>query len=334
MPLSTSDFASNAQEQLLRVAEHIGSPGSQRRLVAAAVYYHKSKRRTVEEVCARTGLNRIQVLKVGSVLDGIVFDQTEVGGKIAYAKRREYQKHWKQIIGLADSRAMREALPTKRVRAKSIADEIRLTPSRCTIVFFAAHPPSTGTLDLGEEARAISTKLRAAKFRDTISLVQAWAARPDDLLQYLNEHDATVVHFSGHGTGMPGLVMQDETGQPKLVDGNALRALFKAVKGNVRLVVLNACRSTAQAMAIAKEIDCVIGMRVPVGDEAARIFAAALYRAIGFGKSIQEAFDQGRAAVMLEGIPEQNAPILICRKGISASAIALTSLGGTVHKTH
>lgn len=208
-------------------------------------------------------------------------------------------------------------------KCKPTNEEAELRPELCKIVFFASNPPSTTRLDLAEEIRDITQKIRAAKYRETIDLVTAWATRPDDLLQYLNEHDATIVHFSGHGSGTPGLMMQNDAGQPTLVEADALEALFKTQRGNVRLVVLNACDSIAQAKAIAKEIDFVVGMRSSIGDEAARIFAASLYRAIGFGRSIQDAFDEGKAALMLNGIREEVTPVLIVRRGVSASSIKL-----------
>ena len=44
------------------------------------------------------------------------------------------------------------------------------------------------------------------------------------------------------------------------------------------MVVLNACHSHEQAKAIVQEIDFVVGMADSIGDEAARVFAAAFYR--------------------------------------------------------
>lgn len=195
---------------------------------------------------------------------------------------------------------------------------------RCQILFFAANPTATSRLSLGEEVRAITEKIRGAKFRDTIELTTAWATRPDDLLQYLNEHEPTIVHFSGHGGGPTGLVLQGDSGDAILVKARALRELFRNLKRKVRLVVLNACYSQVQAKAIAKDIDCVVGMRVSIGDEAARVFAASLYRAIGFGRSIKDAFDQGKIALRLHGIPEADTPILIFRKGVHPSRVYLT----------
>ena len=40
-------------------------------------------------------------------------------------------------------------------------------------------------------------------------------------------------------------------------------------------------------------------MNTTIGDEAAKLFAASFYRAIGFGRSIQDAFEQARVALML-----------------------------------
>jgi hypothetical protein len=52
-------------------------------------------------------------------------------------------------------------------------------------------------------------------------------------------------------------------------------------------------------------------------------FAAQFYSAIGFGRSVQEAFDQAIAALMLEGIPEDKVPELFTRAGVDASGVIL-----------
>ena len=48
-----------------------------------------------------------------------------------------------------------------------------------------------------------------------------------------------------------------------LVSSAALADLFKVLKDNIRVVVLNACYSEEQAQAIVEEIDFVVGMAVP-----------------------------------------------------------------------
>jgi hypothetical protein len=70
-------------------------------------------------------------------------------------------------------------------------------------------------------------------------------------------------------------------------------------------------------------VPCAIGMKKSIGDRAALVFAASFYRAIGFGRSAKEAFDQGVAALMLEDIPEEGTPELLTQDGVDASKIVL-----------
>jgi len=193
------------------------------------------------------------------------------------------------------------------------------------ILFLAANPSGTDPLALDQEAREIEAKIRASKHRDSLELITKWAVRPDDLLQYLNQHRPHVVHFSGHGSPSDEIILNDEHGQPKPVSKAALQKLFRVLKDNIRVVVLNACFSRPQARAIVGEIDCAIGMTKAIGDQAAITFAASFYRAIGFGRSVQEAFDQGVAALLLEGIPEEKTPKLLVRDGVDASQVVLVS---------
>jgi hypothetical protein len=99
--------------------------------------------------------------------------------------------------------------------------------------------------------------------------------------------------------------------------------LFRTLKDNIRVVFLNACYSCRLAEAIVENIDFVIGMSAGIEDQAARVFAARVYGAIGFGRSIQEAFDQGKAALLLEGIPEDDTPQLLTRTGADPSKARL-----------
>jgi len=194
---------------------------------------------------------------------------------------------------------------------------------KCQILFLAANPAGTRTLALDDECREIEQKIRAADHRDALNLVTKWAVRPDDLLQYLNQFKPHVVHFSGHGSPREEIVLLDKDRQPKPVGKAALKQLFSTLRDNIRLVVLNACFSRPQAEAITEVIDCAIGMKRAIGDKAAITFAASFYRAIGFGRTIQQAFDQGKAALMLEGIPEQDTPQLLVRSGVDPNSIFL-----------
>lgn len=192
-----------------------------------------------------------------------------------------------------------------------------------TILFLAANPGSSGRLALDEEARAIEAKLMASEHRDAIRFRSRWAVRADDLLHALNEDRPTVVHFSGHGAGVDGIVLHDDAGGDRLVSGSALRRLFSVMKDDIRIVVLSACYSSEQAQEIATVIDVVVGMGDSVADDAASVFAAAFYRALGFGRSVRNAFDQGIAAIALEGLDDTEVPELLVRAGVDPSKLVL-----------
>ena len=195
--------------------------------------------------------------------------------------------------------------------------------STCNVLFFAASPNGVTPLALDEECREIDQKIRAAEYREELQLITKWAVRPDDLLQYLNQYRPHIVHFSGHGSGSEEIILLDSKRRPKAVSKAALKQLFSALKDNIRVVVLNACFSRPQAEAIAEIIDCAIGMRKAISDEAAIAFAATFYRALGFGRSVKEAFDQGRTALMLDGLPEEETPELLVRAGVDPANIIL-----------
>jgi hypothetical protein len=195
--------------------------------------------------------------------------------------------------------------------------------STCNVLLFSANPDGVTPLALEEECREIDQKIRAADYREELQLITKWAVRPDDLLQYLNQYRPHVVHFSGHGSNTEEIILLDAKRQPKPVSKAALKQLFSTLKDNIRVVVLNACFSRPQAEAIAEVIDCAIGMRKAISDEAAIVFAATFYRALGFGRSIKEAFDQGRTALMLYGLPEEETPELLVRTGVDPANIFL-----------
>jgi hypothetical protein len=131
------------------------------------------------------------------------------------------------------------------------------------------------------------------------------------------------VHLSAHGHPTEEIVLLDNLGKPKPVSKEALVSLFRTLKDNIRVVVLNACFSRPQAEAITGEIDCAIGMMPEIGDNAAITFAASFYRAIGFERSIQEAFDQGITALLLDGIPEDKTPVLMSGKNTAPDKVFL-----------
>ncbi|WP_158773621.1 CHAT domain-containing protein [Cobetia sp. L2A1] len=196
-------------------------------------------------------------------------------------------------------------------------------PKKINVLFIASNPKDQTQLKLDEEIRAITRKIRESEYRDAIELKAIWATRPDDLLQAVNEHKPTVVHFSGHGSDQGELVFQDDSGSTKLVSLKSIVQFFKVMASGIELVVFNACYSHSQAEEVTNHVKAAIGMSDSVGDEAARVFAAQLYSAIGFGKNVHDAFEQAKVALLLAGIPEENIPELFVADGVETNSLIL-----------
>jgi hypothetical protein len=178
------------------------------------------------------------------------------------------------------------------------------------ILILSANPKDTTQLRLDEEVRNIQAALKRAKNREQFEIITSWAVRVEDLRRALLDHQPAIVHFSGHGSGTNGLVLENNLGQVQLVSSESLARLFKLFQNQIECVLLNACYSEVQADAIHQHIDCVIGMNRPIGDIAAIEFAVGFYDALGAGSSYDVCFEVGCASINLEGIPESETPIL------------------------
>lgn len=223
-----------------------------------------------------------------------------------------------------DLAVLAERVGDEPVTKKGVANGTqRLSTTQCKLLFLASNPEDQTQLDLDVEVREIEGKLREAEFRDKVHVISKLFVRPDDLLLYLNMYQPHIVHFSGHGNENEEILLLDKNRQSKPVSNSALCQMFGTLKDNIRVVILNACYSRPQAMAVSEVIDCVIGMKRAIGDEAAITFAGSFYRAIGFGRSVQEAFNQAKVSLMLEGINEEDTPVLHVRNGVDASNVFL-----------
>ena len=189
------------------------------------------------------------------------------------------------------------------------------------VLFFSANPRNKDHLDIRREIKEIKEKLQAGEYQDVLELIPCLAVRPGDLIQHLSDHKPHIVHFSGHGNKTNEIYLEDDDGNARPVPEAALEELFSVMKDNIQLVFLNACFAGTQAKVIARTVDAAIGMSVDIGDDAAIVFAAAFYRALGFAKSVQRAFDEARLELMLKGIPEENVPRLFTREGVEADGL-------------
>ena len=243
-------------------------------------------------------------------------------------RRRDQEKKGRQDQQLRHSRQVTRELERQsqlhsKLSSTPIVVQFADLPKKITVLFIASNPEDQTQLRLDEEIRAITQKIRESKYRDAVELKSIWATRPNDLLQALNEHKPTIVHFSGHGSDQGDLVLQDNFGNTKLVSLETIVEMFKVMASGIELVVFNACFSHAQAECVIQHVKAAVGMNNSVGDDAARIFAAQLYSAIGFGRSVPEAFAQAKIALKLENIQEDQIPELFVAEGVEDVELVL-----------
>ncbi len=179
------------------------------------------------------------------------------------------------------------------------------------ILLLSANPKNTTPLRVDEEMREIQEGLRRAKHRENFVIETAQAVRYRDIRRAILDHEPNIVHFSGHGAGEEGLIFEDETGQSKLVEAEALAGLFELFADSIECVVLNACYSEIQAKAIAQHIPYVVGMDKAIDNKVAIEFAVGFYDGLGAGKSVEFAYKLGCNSIEIAGIPEHLTPQLL-----------------------
>lgn len=181
----------------------------------------------------------------------------------------------------------------------------KLLPLRVGILFLGASPERHATLRVDREVQQIAAMVREAPLRDRIVLVSELAATADDVHRSLLARHPQVLHFSGHGSKTNAILVEEASGMPRSIPADSLFKLLDIFKDELRLVVLNACYSEAQAKDAAAIIDAVIGMSDAISDDAAMSFSRALYRALAHGEHLRRAFDLGCSQIQLDGFPSE-----------------------------
>lgn len=219
-----------------------------------------------------------------------------------------------------------------QTRLQSEIEKLKESKSKIVILFIASNPKCTyidkngletelQKLDLDKEAREIKEAITKSLNRDSIDFQTRWATRISDLLQAINETNPTIIHFSGHGSTNGELVFQDNYDKPKTVSNEAIAEMISASSDDIRMIVFNNCFSSIQAKMIVDRVEATIGMNTAIGDNSAIIFASQLYSAIGFGLSLDKAFAQAKAMLMLEDTKEEKTPELFIKEGFEAKDI-------------
>jgi hypothetical protein len=187
------------------------------------------------------------------------------------------------------------------------------------ILFLSANPWTTSRILVDEEEREIFEKLQEGPYRDSFELHKHSAIRSIDLQRLLMMYEPHIVHFSGHASKTQKIILGGTRGRGKEVDRQGLVEVFALYKNHVRLVLLNACFTRTQARSLSGVIDYTVGTGKGLGDKGGVAFAGAFYRALGFGKSVKEAFASAKAELGLTKMPRTTGIELFVRDGIRES---------------
>ena len=137
------------------------------------------------------------------------------------------------------------------------------------ILFLSSNPQDTEKLRLDREIHEIEKALRQSNNREQFIFIPKVAVQTDDLQREIRQSEASIIHFSGHGAGDRGLVLENNAGKQDPVNNGAIADLFKLFEDRVECVVLNACNSEAQAEEISQHINYVIYTKKRIKDDAA-----------------------------------------------------------------
>lgn len=187
------------------------------------------------------------------------------------------------------------------------------------ILFLSSNPWNVSRILVDEEAREIFEKIHEGPYRDRFEVHSHVAVRPGDLQRLLLKYRPHIVHFSGHGSKREKIILGGTNGQGKLIDQQGLTNVLALYNSHVRLVLLNACFTKTQARSISEVVNYSIGTSRAIGDKVSVAFAGAFYRALGFGKSVKDAFESARAELALTKMPRSRGIELFIRNGVGES---------------
>jgi hypothetical protein len=193
--------------------------------------------------------------------------------------------------------------------------------SSIRVLFLAANSSADNRRYLEQEIREIDRRIRSGGvYRDSFDLLPNFSVRPQDLQALLLRHQPHIVHFSGHGNEAQGMVLQDETPHAKPVESTVFAELFRLLKGDIRIIIFNACYAEEQAKQLDGIVDFTIGMSGIIEAQARVEFSAAFYHALTYNRSVAEAFALARSELRLQDHPDFQSPKLMARRGADDSS--------------
>jgi len=234
-------------------------------------------------------------------LNGMIADDdfNRLMAKVNYATLKIADQIDDDDVAIADGAGDSKNLPVKSGIKEEAHDEDQ---NKIKVLFLTANPKESSRLRLDREIRFVKNGFQSSTQRERFEFISEPAVTIADITMAMTTKKPQIVHFSGHGTGEDGLVIEGSDRKMEHFTTEALGRLFRLFKDKVECVVLNACHSEEQAVAIGKQgINSnnaqkgiyTVGTNNAIGDLAAIDFSRGFYQAIGEGHDYEFAFQMG-----------------------------------------
>jgi hypothetical protein len=195
------------------------------------------------------------------------------------------------------------------------------SPSNPLRILFLASEAGTG-LDLRGQYREIKAAIKRSSQARAIQMKGVFDLTAERFLDALNSYTPDVLHFSGKQDGGD-ILINSERGGVTVISDLALGGLLRSLDEHIRLAIIDTCSSLRCAKSVSEVVDCAIGVKSDVYEEDANRFYVAFYRALASGRSLKDACGQATAASQFAGVPQNEIPQLIARRGVDPAKIVL-----------
>jgi internalin A len=161
------------------------------------------------------------------------------------------------------------------------------------IFLMLANPVGTEALNLNKEYELIKEShkmVTPGKF--TFEFIEALDAKRSNMTRAFAENPM-IVHFSGHGEGEDGIVINDEDDTKHNVKNTELYNLFFSKKDILECAVFSACKSETQAELLSKMGIFVVGTKDKIENQTTFRFSQGFYQSVFGGNTYEAAYDSG-----------------------------------------
>ncbi len=162
------------------------------------------------------------------------------------------------------------------------------------ILYIASNPEGEAPLDIEHEVNQLQEEIDKLVTSETVDLRVYSRLQVEALPEVIARVQPDALHFAAHGQN-DGIVLAHKTLEHVVLDGDMLADFLAALTIRPKLVVINACNSSAMAQKLVRSADFVIGTDAEISNVGARTMAATLYQRLAAAASVWDAFKAAEA---------------------------------------